>query len=105
MSEPIPTVPLPPAPKPDRMGWIRRSMTLRVALIGILVLLLLIPLAMVEDLIREREWRKQEAETEVSNTWGGPQIITGPVISVPYESVVRVDAQDGSGRYEMKSVT
>lgn len=105
MPEPIPTVPVPPAPKPDRFGWVRRSITLRVVLIGVLVLLLLIPLAMVQDLIREREWRKQEAENEVSGTWGGPQTLTGPVVSVPYTSVVRVDAEDGSGRHEMKNVT
>ena len=62
MSEPIPTVPVPPSPKPDRMGWVRRSMTLRVALIGIIVLLLLIPLEMVEGLIRDREWTKHQVE-------------------------------------------
>ena len=83
----------------------RRSITLRVTFIGVLVLLLLIPLEMVESLIRERESRKAEVEQEVSHTWGGPQTITGPVISVPYESVVRVDAQDGSGRYEMRTIT
>jgi inner membrane protein len=44
------------------MGWVRRSMTLRVALIGIIVLLLLIPLEMVEGLIRDREWTKHQVE-------------------------------------------
>lgn len=89
MSEPIPTVPVPPSPKPDRMGWVRRSMTLRVALIGIIVLLLLIPLEMVEGLIRDREWTKHQVEEEVSSTWGGPQTLTGPVISVPIDEMTR----------------
>jgi inner membrane protein len=80
-------------------------MTLRVAIIAILALLLLIPLNMVEGLIREREWRKQSAQQEVSESWGGEQTLTGPVISVPYETVMRVDAGDGSGRSELKTVT
>ena len=89
MSEPIPTVPLPPSPKPDRMGWVRRSMTLRVALIGVIVLLLLIPLEMVEGLINDRAWTKQQVEEEVSSTWGGPQTLTGPIISVPIDEMLR----------------
>lgn len=79
-------------------------MSVRVAVIAILALLLLIPLSMVQSLIREREERKQEAQQEVSNTWGGPQTVLGPVISVPYETLLRVNVNDGSGRTEMRSV-
>lgn len=79
-------------------------MTFRVAVIAVLALMLLIPLAMVQDLIREREQRKEEAQMEVSATWGGPQTLVGPVISVPYEVLVRVNANDGSGGYEMQTV-
>ncbi len=76
----------------------RRSFTFRAIVVGILVLLLLIPLAMVQDLIRERADRKSEAEAEVSRTWGGMQTITGPVIDVPYDVPVSVPATDGSNR-------
>lgn len=78
-------------------------MTVRALLVAVLVLLLLIPLAMVENLVREREWRKDEAVQEVSATWGGSQTITGPVISVPYAATVRVDL--GEGKSEMRNVT
>lgn len=90
-------------PRPERMSWLRRSMTLRALLVAVLVLLLLIPLAMVENLVHEREWRKEEAVKEVGDTWGGSQTITGPVISVPYSATVRVDL--GEGRSEMRNVT
>lgn len=53
-------------------------MTMRAILVAVLVLLLLIPLAMVQDLVGEREYRKDEAVNEVSATWGGSQTITGP---------------------------
>lgn len=79
-------------------------MSVRVAVIAILALLLLIPLSMVQSLIREREYRKQEAQLEVSATWGGPQTVMGPVISVPYETVIRVALNDGSERTELRSV-
>ncbi|MGB3526324.1 MAG: cell envelope integrity protein CreD [Flavobacteriales bacterium] len=76
---------------------------MRAILVAVLVLLLLIPLAMVQDLVREREYRKDEAVNEVSATWGGSQTITGPLISVPYQATVRVDL--GDGRSEMRNVT
>ena len=74
----------------------RGSLTFRAVVVGILVLLLLIPLSMVQDLIGERAERKSEAETEISQSWGGPQTITGPVIDVPYEIPVQATAPDGS---------
>ncbi|MBK9060574.1 MAG: inner membrane CreD family protein [Flavobacteriales bacterium] len=93
----------PIAPRPDRLSWLRRSMTMRAVLVAVLVLLLLVPLAMVQDLIHEREYRKDDAAREVSATWGGSQTITGPVITVPYQATVRVDI--GDGRTEMRNVT
>ena len=43
---------------------------------------------MVQDLIQERSWRQQEAVDEISNKWGKPQTIVGPVLTVPYQKVV-----------------
>jgi len=67
--------------------WARRSVTLKLFVIGILILLLLIPVSMVSSLIRERERIRDEAVQEVSAKWGNDQTIAGPVISVPYQSV------------------
>ncbi|MBK7296128.1 MAG: inner membrane CreD family protein [Flavobacteriales bacterium] len=78
----------------------RSSLTFRAIVVGILALLLLIPLGMVNDLIRERSYRKQEAEEGISRDWGGEQTILGPIIDVPYEVPVRVPVGDGSGRME-----
>jgi inner membrane protein len=65
-------------------NWVRNSVTLRLVTMGILILLLLIPVNMVESLIREREYRKQDAVREVSGKWGNEQIVAGPVLTVPY---------------------
>ena len=53
-------------------------------IIGGLVLLLLIPAIFVQNLIREREQRQKEAVVEVSSKWAGKQIISGPVLVLPY---------------------
>ncbi|MCU0319343.1 MAG: cell envelope integrity protein CreD [Flavobacteriales bacterium] len=101
-----PTGPLepatPPKPQPSRLQGLRRSLTFRAIVVAILILLLLIPLSMVRDLIRERAERKFEAETSISADWGGQQTITGPVLSVPYEVLVRVPVNNG---YEMRPET
>ena len=76
-------------------------MTLRVGIIAVLALLMLIPLSRVESLIHEREWRKQEAQDEVSANWGGRQTVVGPVISVPYEIPMRVQTGDGDTEVRM----
>lgn len=65
-------------------NWVRKSVTLKLFSIGILILILLIPSTMMQSLIRERENTRDEAIKEVSSKWGGNQQIGGPVISIPY---------------------
>ncbi len=66
-------------------NWIRYSVTFRIAVVGILALLLLIPVGMVRNLINQREFTKKTAESEISQKWGGQQTIAGPILSVPYK--------------------
>ncbi len=66
----------------------------KMAFIAILIGLLLIPVGMVESLIRERESNGASAEREVAGKWGGSQQVTGPILTVPY----RVIAQPGKGK-------
>lgn len=68
--------------------WARTSVTLKLILIGILVLVLLIPTNMVQNLIEERELTRDNAVKEVASKWGLDQTIGTPVISIPYYTVV-----------------
>ncbi|MCG2809621.1 MAG: cell envelope integrity protein CreD, partial [Candidatus Portnoybacteria bacterium] len=68
--------------------WIRYSVTFRIAIIGILALLLLIPISMVKNLIYERESTKRVAVSEISQKWGEQQTIAGPILSVPYKKYI-----------------
>lgn len=68
----------------DTSRNIGRSATFKLFTISVLILILLIPAGMVKSLIQERDYRHQSVIDEISEKWGGPQIITGPVLTVPY---------------------
>lgn len=65
--------------------FIRESATIKLFIIGFILLLLLIPLSFVHDLVYERQSRQIEAIQEVTNTWGGEQTITAPFVTIPYQ--------------------
>ena len=67
------------------MKQIKDSIYFKIALIGVLILVLLIPATMVKGLITEREQVQSEAVDEVSAKWGKGQTISGPYISIPYD--------------------
>ncbi|MEQ8575189.1 MAG: inner membrane CreD family protein, partial [Fulvivirga sp.] len=64
-------------------SWVKHSIMLKLATITILMLLLLIPTSMITSVIYERESLSVEAMNEVSSKWGGSQIITGPILTIP----------------------
>ena len=64
--------------------WMKYSISARLIIIGFLVMLLLIPSFMIRSLIRERQDRRDDAISEVSQKWGQTQTITGPILSIPY---------------------
>ena len=64
--------------------WMKQSIGVRVLIIAFLIVVLLIPSAMIRSLIQERQLRRDEAVLEVSQKWGQPQTLTGPILSIPY---------------------
>ena len=73
--------------------WLSESIMIKLASIGFLILILLIPSAWIESLIRERESRADSVVEEIASKWSGPQTITGPVLSVPYIIYYEADVQ------------
>ncbi len=67
-------------------NWIRNSITVKLVSIGILILILLIPNSLIQDLIHEREYTMQNAVSEVSSKWGNAKTIIGPVLTIQYLS-------------------
>ena len=69
--------------------WQRNKIIFKGLLIGMLILILLIPTVMLEDLVDERQGRQKQATEEVSSKWADHQTISGPVIAVPYWQLVK----------------
>ena len=69
----------------DRLNsWARRSITLKLIIIGVMILFLMIPALMLDGLISDRQRLRDSAQEEVASKWGLEQMVGGPVISVPY---------------------
>ena len=74
--------------------WLKDSIGIRLAIIAFLTLILLIPAAMIQSLIRERQDRRDGAISEVSEKWGKSQVISGPVLSIPYRYYFKNDRNE-----------
>lgn len=68
---------------PKQRSW-KDSISIRLIIVAALVLLLLIPTAMVQNLIDDRQYTNRSAISEVSQRWSKEQVITGPFVSIPY---------------------
>jgi inner membrane protein len=73
-----------PALQLPQKRTLRDSVLFKMIVTGLLILALLIPLGMVSGLIRERSERRDSVVTEIGRTWGGAQVVAGPVLTVPY---------------------
>lgn len=63
---------------------LKRSVSIKAAVIGALVLVLLIPVSMINSVVHDRQSVHQQARWEIMRAWGQPQLLAGPVLVVPY---------------------
>lgn len=76
------------------MGCFHRfSKTIKILIIGILILLLMIPMFMIENLIKERGQTQEEAIDEVSQKWSLAQTITGPYLNLQYPIIAELNGE------------
>lgn len=76
---------------------IQNSVTLKLFVVGFLILVLLIPTSMVSDLIQERKSRQHEVVKEIAEKWGQAQTVTGPILTIPFNrSFTRPDGSHGN---------
>lgn len=69
------------------IGDLHKSSLARVAVIGLLVLTLLIPLAMIRGVIGDRLANSEYSRREIMRAWGERQTIGGPILVLPYKRV------------------
>jgi inner membrane protein len=60
-----------------------KGYTFKMLFLIFLILMLLIPLNMVDNLIRERSYTADSAEAEIMDAWGNELVAAGPVIAIP----------------------
>ena len=70
----------------------------KVLVIGFLVVVLLVPLAQVESLTRERVGMRRMAAQRVAESWGGVQTTAGVLLAIPVETSRVVIEQSAAGR-------
>jgi len=70
------------------MKKLKSNIYFKIGIIFFLILVLMIPTSMVENLIHEREQVQSSAIDEVSSKWGKGQTISGPFISIPFDKYV-----------------
>lgn len=63
----------------------KNAISLKLITIAAICLSLLIPATMIQNLIAEREKTSKAAAQEVSTKWGGEQVLTGPILTIPYQ--------------------
>jgi inner membrane protein len=81
---------------------------LKLALVGFLLLLLLIPLALLGGLVEERQARGQEVAADIAQSSSGPQDLAGPLLLVEARLQTerkRVISRDGHMSQETEQAT
>lgn len=82
------------------ISWLSESILVKSGIIGFLTLLLLIPSSWVQDLIRERQSRQDAVIEEVSDKWSAAQLIEGPVMVIPYKTIITEKDNAGKTTYQ-----
>ena len=83
---------------------LKDSLPLKIALMGVLALLMLIPLAMIQGQIRDRQQAADASRNEVSASWGRAQTLTGPVLKLSYDTEVLDEDQKKTTRKTTETV-
>jgi inner membrane protein len=79
----IPPMPAPPA-RPRSLTASLGVSTMKLGMLGGLLLALLLPQFFIAALIAEREGRQEEVRQEIGASWGQPQTVLGPLLMLPY---------------------
>ncbi|MBL6081820.1 inner membrane CreD family protein [Belnapia sp. T18] len=101
-------IPHPPAtPTPTAPPWrpFRVGRAGKLALVGGLLLILLLPHAMIEGVIQEREEYQEQVRDGIARSWGPAQAVVGPMLVVPARTPVpRLANETGPLRWDRGAV-
>lgn len=83
------------------------SITLRMILVAVLGLVMLIPLAMVDEIVDERHGLYKSVLDDIAGSWGEQQTLSAPLLVVPYVEriVTKENVRDKAGNVQTISRT
>ncbi|MBP1860803.1 cell envelope integrity protein CreD [Rhizobium herbae] len=71
--------------QPGTLRTLLSSPGVKFIMIGFISVALLIPTLLVWGLVEERGRRAEEVSSRIAKGWGGPQVLNGPYVAVPFE--------------------
>lgn len=92
--------PDPAGPAPAPAGLARKLLG-----VGLMLGALLVPHWAIQDLIAEREGRRDEVRAEIARAWAEPQALVAPMLQVPYRVPAGRDAGAGTPHWRRGSLT
>lgn len=87
----------PSSNSPSFYDRIVNSVVLKMLVIFILTLLMLIPMSFVHDLIAERSNRELSVSRDIFSKWGGPQVVSSPILAIPFKYMEETTQKDKNG--------
>lgn len=81
------------------MKSVKDSVLFKLSIILVLIVILMVPMTLVQNLIEEREEIQLSAIKEVSSKWGSAQTITGPILSIPFNRYKNEKVNELSKQY------
>lgn len=77
------------------------NLYIKIALIGLLFIMLIIPISWTMSLINERQSLQQNVMNDISASWGMDQTIVSPIICIPYTTIDIVDDKKQTHIHEL----
>ena len=73
----------------NSLNWLRQglskfSFTIRIMVIGLIIIFLHVPVAMIHEQVAQREQAKWHAYRDIAAKWGKTQTVLGPRLVIPY---------------------
>jgi inner membrane protein len=76
-----------------------KAAAIKIGLIVVLASALVVPVFLIQNLVAERQQRRDEAVNGIAEGWGKRQILAGPYVAVPFERTM-TSTVDGTERTE-----
>lgn len=86
---------------------INDTLTIRAIIVGVIAIIMLIPLVLMQDVVDERNGLYSNVLHDIANTWGGQQLLQGPILVVPFieKHVSKETIKDETGTERIKTKT